>query len=453
MRSFRVLLLLCALFSLFGAPAGAAQDPWLPSAPGQPGADGRRTPIVTAIEKARPAVVSVYAQIPGRGASSPFAHDPFTDEFFRRFFSDLGPARARPTTNLGSGVIIDGPKGLVVTNEHVLGGASRITVALADGREVPAELLGADPGYDLAVLEIKPRDLPQIPIGDSESLMIGETVIAIGNPFGLSHTATVGIVSATGREVPLGRRQGGNLKDLIQTDAAINPGNSGGPLLNLHGELVGLNTAIIRGDGLGFAIPSNQIQRVVARLARGESGLGLDLGLDLVESGRPQRGKTGCLITRLTEGGPAAAAGLRKGDILRKLDHSPVDTLADYELILASLDPGRAVTAEATREGRPLAFSLIPRQATADEALALAESLFGLKIRLREGRLTLERPPNSSPAARAGLAEGDTLLSLEGRQLEAPGDLAAAMMANRFKPSISITIQRGRTLYRTILTR
>jgi len=444
-------LLLGGLFwSVAWAAQPAALDPQAPLNPGEAGAPGRRTPIVAAIEKARPAVVSVYTQIPSQSNASPFARDPFADEFFRRFFGDLGPGRTRPAAGLGSGVIIDAPKGLMVTNEHVLKGAEKIMVTLADGREVQAELLGSDPGYDLAVLEIKASALVQVPLGDSEGLMIGETVIAIGNPFGLSHTATVGIVSAIGREVPLGRR-GETLKDLIQTDAAINPGNSGGPLLNLHGELVGLNTAIIRGEGLGFAIPSNQIRRVVTRLTRGETGL--DLGLDLAESSRPQRGETGCLIISLAVGGPAARAGLRKGDLLRKLDLAPVDTLADYELILASLEPGQAVTAEVTRANQALVFRLTPRQVTAGEALALAGTIFGLKVSERDGRLVLERPPDSSPAARAGLRQGDVLLTLGDRPLTETRDLAKAMLANRFKPTVAVTIQRGRALYRTALTR
>jgi serine protease Do len=429
------------------APARAEDpDPRSPLEPGRPGAAGRRTPIVAAIEKARPAVVSVYARTPGR--SQPFAGDPFADDFFRRFFGDPGPGLARPATSLGSGVIIDGQRGLVVTNEHVCAGASSITVALADGRELSAELLGADPGHDLAMLEIKAGPLPQLSLGDSDGLMIGETVIAIGNPFGLTHTATVGIVSATGREVPLGRR-GETLKDLIQTDAAINPGNSGGPLLNLDGDLVGLNTAIIRGDGLGFAIPSNQIRRIAARLARG--GANLDLGLSLAESSRPRKGETGCLVIGLSEGGPAAAAGLKKGDLLRKLDREPVDTLADYEMILASLAPGQPVTAEATREGRLLTFSLAPRQVTTDEALALAASLYGLSVSEKPGRLLLKRPPEASPADRAGLKEGDLLLALGDRQTTGLRDLAEAVLAARFKPAVAVTIQRGRTLYRTTL--
>jgi S1-C subfamily serine protease len=399
-------------------------------------------------------VVSVYAQVLSRSNPSPFpGNDPFADDFFRRFFGDLGPGRARRTTTLGSGVIIDGARGLVVTNEHVLNGASRVVVALADGRELEARVLGADPRYDLAVLEIKSNQpLPQLPLGDSAALMIGETVIAIGNPFGLSHTATLGIVSATGREVPLGR-QGETLKDLIQTDAAINPGNSGGPLLNIAGEVIGINTAIILGEGLGFAIPSNQARRIAARLLRGEAGTDLDLGLELAESSRPRRGETGCLIIGLAPGGPAAAAGLRRGDLLLKLDGAAVDTLADYGLILSSLTPGRTVAAEVNRDGRVLTFNPAPRRITATEALALAWDIYGLKVGERSGRLVLVKPPDLSPAAKAGLREGDLLLGLGDRRLAGPEDLAAAVLAARFQSALPVAFQRGRVLYQTTLTR
>jgi len=173
----------------------------------------------------------------------------------------------------------------------------------------------------------------------------------------------------------------------------------------------------------------------------------------LAESGRPRRGETGCLVVSLVEGGPAAAAGLKKGDILRKLDRDPVDTLADYELILAGLDQGQPVTAEVTRDGRPLAVNLTPRQFTADEALALAGALYGLTVSEHNGRLALERPPASSPAARAGLRQGDWLLALGDRQTSGVRDLAEAVLAARFKPAVSVTVQRGRTVYRTTLSR
>jgi S1-C subfamily serine protease len=407
---------------------------------------------VRAIEKAGPAVVSVYAQVNSRGSLG--RGGSFHDDFFDRFFGDSW-RRSRPGLSLGSGVIIDGAGGVVVTNEHVVRNASSITVTLSDGRELPAEILGADPAYDLAVLGVKSKSpLPELVLGDSDRLMIGETVIAIGNPFGLSHTATTGVVSAVGRTVP-GAGSEGALKDLIQTDASINPGNSGGPLINVDGELVGINTAILaRGEGLGFAIPSGQVRRIAASLLRGEGGgAALDLGLELAEAGLPKKGETGCLVVAALPGGPAALAGLKKGDLLMKLDGSSTSTVAEYEMILRSLAPGQPVEAEITRDGRAFAASLTPRAVTEAEAEGLAWRLYGLKGRESRGRFILEAPAPGSPAALLRLVEGDVLLSLGKAELKTRADFARAMLKERFKTEISIAVQRGRVIYRATLRR
>jgi S1-C subfamily serine protease len=435
------------------ASAAPLSSAFEPLNPGLAGTAGRRTPIVAAIEKARPAVVSVYAQVLVQGGS-PFPRSPFHDEFFDRFFGDMWAPRARQGTTLGSGVIIDGARGLVVTNEHVVRGAAQIKITLSDGRELAATVLGADPRYDLAMLRVDTKKpLPQLVLGDSGGLMIGETVIAIGNPFGLTHTATTGVVSAVGRTVPgVGRNE--SLKDLIQTDASINPGNSGGPLLNINGEIIGINTAILeRGEGLGFAIPSDKVRRIATRLLRGDSGADLDLGLELAESGRPGQGEPACLVTALESGGPAAAGGLEKGDLLLSLDGSPTATLADYEMILSSLKPGQGVTAEVSRGGQSLRLTLTPRQFTEAEALKLAGRLYGLKTREVRGRLRLESPPDRSPAAGLGLREGDFLLTFGGRNLAGQPDLARAVLENRFQNAVPIAVQRGRILYQLTLPR
>ena len=455
-KFFKVSLagLALAILALGVGTAAADDSAYQPLKPGAPGAEGRRTPIVRAIEKARPAVVSVYAQISVRGGS-PFRRDPFHDEFFNRFFGDMWQPRARQGTSLGSGVVIDGPRGLVVTNDHVVEGATSITVTLSDGRELPAEVLGADRRFDLAVLKVKsPKPLPELTLGDSDDLMIGETVIAIGNPFGLSHTATTGVISATGRTVPGG---GGKdtLNDLIQTDASINPGNSGGPLLNVNGDIIGINTAIhARGEGLGFAIPSGQVKRITARLMRGDvNTAALDLGLELAESGRPKRGETGCLVVDVKPGGPGAAGGLKKGDLLMTLDGSPTSTIADYEMILSSLAAGQPVKAEVDRDGRRMVLNLTPKGISEAEALNLAWTLFGLKVYEKQGFLLLERPADRSPAQNLGLREGDILLSFAGRDLANRSDLAQAILDTRFQNEAPLTIQRGRTMYRTTISR
>jgi len=453
-KIFITLALACLISGLFVSPSAADVSSYEPLKPGAPGAEGRRTHIVEAIEKARPAVVSVYAQVNVRGGS-PFRRDPFYDEFFNRFFEDMWQKRSRPGITLGSGVIIDGRQGLVVTNEHVVRGASSLTVTLSDGRELPAEILGSDPRFDLAVLSVKAsQTLPELKLGDSDGLMIGETVIAIGNPFGLSHTATTGVVSATGRVLP-GSDGNPSLQDLIQTDASINPGNSGGPLLNINGEIIGINTAIhARGEGLGFAIPSGQVRRIAARLVRGGANeAALDLGLELAESGRPRRGETGCLVVGVTKSGPSEAGGLRKGDMLMKLDGSPTDSMADYELIISSLSPGQAVKAEIIRDDKPLTLTLKPKGVSEAEALNMAWSLYGLKVYEKQGRLMLERPAGNSPAQNLGLKEGDLLLAFGGREVNRLADLAKAVLDTRFQTSVNIAVQRGRTIYRSTLTR
>ena len=447
-RTAFVFWILCLLLSSSALAQSAGHEPLRPGAAGQ---DGRRTPIVEAIEKARPAVVSINAQITVRERY----RDPFHDEFFDRFFGDRWPGRTRQGTSLGSGVVIDGQKGLIVTNNHVVNGASNIVVTLTDGRELNAEILGSDPRFDLAVLKVNtPRPLPELKLGDSDQLMIGETVIAIGNPLGLSHTVTTGVVSALGRTLH-GTGQDQALSNLIQTDAAINPGNSGGPLLDINGDVIGINTAIRRdSQNLGFAIPAGQVKRIAARLVRGDKNeAALDLGLTLAESGRPRAGETGCLVVEVQPGGPGAEGGLKKGDFLMKLDGSPTSTVSEYEMILSSLAPGRPVQAEILRDEQPLTLTLNPKAVSRSEALDLAWKLYGLKANEERGRLILEQPADRSPALAAGLRKGDLLLAVNSTELGGQDDLAKIILETRFQTSLSVAVQRGRTLYRITLKR
>jgi len=448
------LLIVFLLLTLGAGPALADTSAYEPLRPGAPGREGRRTPIVAAIDKALPAVVSVNVQL-DTGRNTQYRRDPFHDEFFDRFFGDLGPRRSRPSVSFGSGVIIDGDKGLVVTNEHVVRGAESITVSLTDGRELPAEIVGADARFDLAVLKVKSqKPLPGLSLGNSDEVMIGETVIAIGNPFRLSHTATTGVVSATGRTIQ-GSANSEALQGLIQTDASINPGNSGGPLINIDGEVIGINYAIRAGaEGLGFAIPSDRVKRIYARLARGEAGgQALDLGLELAEAGRPQRGETGLLVLEAKAGGPADKGGLKKGDMLMSLDGSPTATMNDYEVVITSLAPGQAVKAEVMRGDRPVTLNLTPQAISQAEALDLAWRLYGLKGSESQGRLALERPADNSPAAGLGLREGDVLLRIGSTNISGKADLAKAMLENRFNTSIGLAVQRGRMIYQATLSR
>ena len=224
----------------------------------------RRTPVVEAVKRVSPAVVNISTETIVARQTSPFPafRDPLFEEFFHDFFEPR--VERYKQTSLGSGVVIR-PDGYILTNQHVVLRGSQIKVTLADDRDFEAQLVGADSDSDLAVLKVKTdTSLPYINMGDSDDLMIGETVIAIGNPFGLSHTVTTGVVSALGRSLKTGEQ---TYYDFIQTDASINPGNSGGPLLNLSGDLIGINTAIYqKAQGIGFAIPINRARRIVTDL-------------------------------------------------------------------------------------------------------------------------------------------------------------------------------------------
>src|SRR5207253_1565803 len=292
----------------------------------------RRSLVVQAVEKASPAVVNVSTeQIVERHASPfPFPQDPFFEEFFRDFV-DPRPRRFR-TTSLGSGVIV-AADGTIMTNVHVIERASRVRVTLNDQREFDATLVGADADADIAVLRVKAGgDLPHIPFGTSADLMIGETVIAIGNPFGLSHTVTTGVVSAVGRSL---RDEERTYTDFIQTDASINPGNSGGPLLDIKGELIGINTAIYgKAQGIGFAIPVDRARRIMKDLVSyGEvrrpwvGVLVQDLTPDLAQHFGTRHG---VVVADVEPKSPGAAAGLEPGGAHRRRPRRPPPRLGRH---------------------------------------------------------------------------------------------------------------------------
>ncbi|HJW70433.1 MAG TPA: trypsin-like peptidase domain-containing protein, partial [Candidatus Binatia bacterium] len=285
----------------------------------------RRSRVVEAVERARPAVVNISTEQVVIQRPSPV--DPFFDEFFRDFF-DSRPRRST-RRSLGSGVIVRGD-GTILTNEHVILRGGRIHVTLADGGEYEAKLVGRDPDADLAVLRIDAGRVPYIALGSSSDLMIGETVIAIGNPFGLSHTVTTGVVSATKRTLQTGGR---TFTDFIQTDASINPGNSGGPLVDLQGRIVGINTAIVAPSGgnvgIGFAVPINMARQVTDQLTRygeikrGRIGVAIqDLTPDIAQA-LGTKYTQGAVIARVEPGSAAERAGLRTNDLVVAVNGVP----------------------------------------------------------------------------------------------------------------------------------
>ena len=433
MAKAAALLIAALALPAVAAARGAESDP------------ERRSLVVQAVEKASPAVVNVSTEqiVEQRRSPFPFPQDPFFEEFFRDFV-DPRPRRFK-TTSLGSGVIV-AADGTIMTNVHVIQRASRIQVTLIDQREFDAKLVGADADADIAVLRIKAGgDLPHIPFGTSADLMIGETVIAIGNPFGLSHTVTTGVVSAVGRSL---RDEDRTYTDFIQTDASINPGNSGGPLLNIKGELVGIDTAIYgKAQGIGFAIPVDRARRVMKDLVSyGEvrhAWIGLvvqDLSPELAERFGVRRG---VVVAEVESKSPAQAAGLARGDAITKVDGREVASRDEFEQRIEDHAEGDRVTLTLRRDGRDedvrLAAAAFP-VARADE---LAWQLLGLEAVADDEGLVVRRVRSGSPAARIGVQKGDRLLGLGGTPLRSVAELRRKMVEVRAARSILLSVGRG----------
>jgi len=294
----------------------------------------RRNAVVKAVEDVSAAVVNISSEYEVSGQLSPFIRFDM-DTFFRDFFERHFETR-RKLSSRGSGVIIDGERGFILTNEHVVEKSGTITVVLKDGREFKPEIIGADPESDLAVLQIQSdKTLPAIPMGDSGDIMIGETVIAIGNPFGFSNSVTTGVISAINRSV---RTKNRVYHDFLQTDASINPGNSGGPLLNINGELIGVNTAIYaKAEGIGFAIPINTAKKIVSDLIAYGQVIHAWLGLTVQNIDQRLAGylnlpsDKGIVVKDLAPGSPAAGAGIREGDVILAIGDQAIQSVSDYE--------------------------------------------------------------------------------------------------------------------------
>src|SRR5215475_974287 len=357
MRAFAALLLTL----LISGPAWAQQRPAPAEQRSTPKADPRATlrmledAFAAVADRATPAVVHV-STVPKKGPPGVQEDAPerfkefFGDEFYDRYFRRRPREDARAT---GSGVLVD-PKGYILTNNHVIENAQEIIVRLSDQRKFTARLIGRDPKTDLAVLKVDaPGPLPVAELGDSNQLRVGQWAIAIGNPFGLDRTVTVGIVSATAR-TRVGVTQYDNF---IQTDASINPGNSGGPLLNIDGKVIGINTAIVAaGQGIGFSIPINQARDVMqqlitrGRVVRGWLGIVIQDVTDELSSSFGVREREGVLIADVMKGGPADAAGLRAGDVIVEFGGVPVKEVPDLQRQAANAPPGQRLSVIVVRD-------------------------------------------------------------------------------------------------------
>lgn len=435
----RLVLALPALL-VAAAPAGAS-DPFL-----------RSTATVRAVKTVGPAVVNITTErVVGRQRPfRPFAGDPIFERFFRDFFEPRAP---QTTQSLGSGVIID-EVGHVLTNEHVVSRADAIRVTLADGREFEATLVGADPNNDLAVLRLETDgEVPSVAPGSSADLMVGEPVIAIGNPFGLSNSVTTGVVSAVDRSI---RSDDRIFHGFLQTDASINPGNSGGPLLNAVGELIGINTAIYQGaQGIGFAIPIDVAKRVVHELiTRGEVApvwLGLDLqDLDphLSEMMELPERLSGALVSRVRASSPAAASGVERRDIITRVDGHPVRGAREFYEILERSTVGQELRLGLFRGG-------VEQQVTAKvveipETLIaeLAEQMLGFVLEVTpRGGFRVTNVHSGSGAHQIGIERGDLILGINGKPLDGKEALRRSVLDLRGRSRTRVVVQRGRGQY------
>ncbi|HEU5394228.1 MAG TPA: trypsin-like peptidase domain-containing protein [Candidatus Methylomirabilis sp.] len=359
-------LLLGLLLAFFAWPHLSSLLVVLPTGPASRAELEQDPAFIRLAERVTPAVVNIRAQsLPGarRGRRpSPIPLDPFFRDFFERA-PEGGPREEQ--TSLGSGVIID-KRGFVLTNNHVIKEADTILVRLATRKEYPARVIGQDSRTDVAVIRVETdQELPEAHLGDSDSLRVGEWAVAIGNPFGLNHTLTVGVVSATGRsDVGITSQE-----DFVQTDASINPGNSGGPLLNIRGEVIGINTAIVAsGQGIGFAIPINLARKVAqdlireGRVTQGWLGAGLTGLTREAARGLGVEPDAGVLVEQVLPGGPAEAAGIRAGDVIAAIRGRRVRTPGEVRTLVAEAEVGKPLELTLLRDSRELRVAVIIRE-------------------------------------------------------------------------------------------
>ncbi len=317
-------------------------------------------------EKVKPAVVNISTTTTVKVPANPFSQffgpneqGPFED-FLKKHFGNM-PDRELKQSSLGSGFIID-KDGFIITNNHVVEGADEIKVRLVDGREFRARVVGRDPKTDLALIKISSifKDLPVLPLGDSDKIRVGDWVLAVGNPFGLENTVTQGILSARGRELGAGP-----FDSFLQTDAPINPGNSGGPLVNLKGEVIGINSAIIAsGQGLGFAIPSNIAKKIIpelkekGKIVRGWIGVSIQTITPEIAETLGLKETEGALVADVVHGGPAEKAGIKRGDIIVMFQDKAIKKASDLSAAVAGVQPGKDVPVKVLRSGKEITLTI-----------------------------------------------------------------------------------------------
>ena len=433
-------------------------------------------PIVKIVKETSPAVVNIDTETMVTRRPHPFANDPFFRAFFGQEFDNF--KRMVPMRGKGSGFIVDGLNGYILTNNHVVADADKITITLLDGRTLDAALIGRDPTFDLAVIQIKADDLPSIPLGNSDEAEIGEWVVAIGNPHGFENTVTSGIISAKNRTLQAANI---NFQGFMQTDAAINPGNSGGPLINMKGEVVGINTAIIPyAQGIGFAVPVNMAKQIMN---------------DLIENGEVKRGWLGVILQNITpgfaetynlpadkgaivadvvKGSPAEKSGLKRADTIVSIDGKEMKSSQDVALFVRGKLAGDSVSVEIYRNGKKQAIKVelgnMPRDEDsarnprgrdggrrndAGESTRIGATVSLITPEMKErydlssnDGLVVTSVERGSIASEMGLKEGDQILEVNRRTINGVPDWERALRGDA-KTVVMLVLREGQTLYFT----
>jgi len=438
--------ILLAACSFFSASVNAALPQEL---------DGKELPsLAPMLENVTPAVVNIATEGRVRQRQSPL----FSDPFFRRFFQIPDQPIERKTSSLGSGVIVDAKRGLVLTNNHVIANAIQITVTLRDGRQVEAEIVGADPETDIAVLKMTAENLTALTTSDSDDLRVGDFVVAIGNPFGLGQTVTSGIISALSRS-GLGIEE---YEDFIQTDASINPGNSGGALVNLKGQLVGINTAIFSqsgaSHGIGFAIPINLALRIMEQILdtgevkRGFLGVSIqDISPELAEAFGLTK-KSGALINKVLKDSPADKAGLLPGDIVISIDGKKIRNANDVRNRIGLLPVGERIKFKLLRESKEFELTILVDEGTSEKTKpkVTSELLIGVTVSdIQKGSpyfgkvkgVTVLEIKRGSLAWVSGLRANDVITSVNKNSVKNLEEFLAAV--DKKNDSLLLRIVRG----------